>query len=147
MQIAVIGLWHLGSVTAACLCRAGYHVIAYDPDKEIIKKFNDGCAPIFEPDLENLLNEARDSGKLKYSNKFSDIAHAEIIWVTFDTAVDSNDLADINYVVAQIKTFGEYFQKNSLVLISSQIPVGTTQKLQQHFSSDINLSNKNISLV
>jgi UDPglucose 6-dehydrogenase len=32
MQITVFGLWHLGSVTAACLARAGHHVCGFDLD-------------------------------------------------------------------------------------------------------------------
>ena len=34
MKVAVAGLFHLGSVTAACLANAGHEVIAYDPNQE-----------------------------------------------------------------------------------------------------------------
>ena len=37
MKVAVLGLWHLGSVTAACLAAAGHSVTAFDPDP------SDGC--------------------------------------------------------------------------------------------------------
>ena len=48
MKIAVVGLWHLGSVTAACVANAGHDVIAYDPDKETMAQLQLGKAPIFE---------------------------------------------------------------------------------------------------
>lgn len=38
MRIAVAGLWHLGSVTAACLASGGHEVIGYDSDSFVIEK-------------------------------------------------------------------------------------------------------------
>ena len=32
MKVAVLGLWHLGCVTAACVAAAGHDVVAFDPD-------------------------------------------------------------------------------------------------------------------
>ena len=36
IQISVVGLWHLGSVTASCLAEKGFKVKAYDHDETII---------------------------------------------------------------------------------------------------------------
>src|SRR3990172_931436 len=36
MIIAVVGLWHLGTVTAACLASAGYTVIGFDENADAI---------------------------------------------------------------------------------------------------------------
>src|SRR5262245_47690085 len=96
MKIAVTGLWHLGSVTAACLAAAGHEVLAYDPDSETITNLKQSQAPIFEPGLNELLTKAKN--KLHFSSNKQDIATAEIIWITFDTPVDENDIADIAFV-------------------------------------------------
>jgi UDPglucose 6-dehydrogenase len=38
MRICVFGLWHLGSVTAACLAQAGHEVVGLDPDPQNIAR-------------------------------------------------------------------------------------------------------------
>lgn len=130
MKVAVVGLWHLGSVTAACLAQAGHQVLAYDANNETIIKLQENQAPVFEPGLENLLLEGKQSGKLVFSNKLDDLQDAAIIWITLDTPVDDNDVANVEFVEREIiKTFA-HAQNNALIMISSQLPVGTTHKLQ-----------------
>ena len=45
MKICVLGLWHLGCVTAACLARAGHEVIGLDPDAAVIGRLQQGEPP------------------------------------------------------------------------------------------------------
>lgn len=142
MKIAVVGLWHLGSVTAACLSHAGHDVIAYDPNTITIKNFENDHPPIFEPGLKELLSNVRNTGKLTYSNNPNDLNKAEITWVTFDTPVDDNDIADIPFVTNQITALFPYLQNNSIILISSQLPIGSTRLLQQQCTQSY--PNKNI---
>ena len=56
MNISVIGIWHLGSVTAACLADLDTILPAgtIDENKETIKNLKDGILPIYEPGLKNL---------------------------------------------------------------------------------------------
>jgi UDPglucose 6-dehydrogenase len=131
MKIAVIGLWHLGCVTAACLANAGHDVIAYDPNEDTIKLLQSGKVPLFEPGLDALITQNRQSGKLHVSSALSDLAQADIAWITFDTPVDENDIADVESTITQITNIFPYLQNNALVLISSQLPVGSTRKLLQ----------------
>ena len=51
MKITVLGLWHLGSVTAAC-CAKHFQVVGLDFDAANIAKLNYGQAPLLEPGLE-----------------------------------------------------------------------------------------------
>lgn len=139
MRIAVIGLWHLGSVTAGCLAKAGFQVVAYDTNKETIENLKQGKAPIFEPGLDDLLMNP----KLKFTADPGNIADAEIIWITVDTPVDDQDRADVAYVTNQVQSLIPHMQEGALVLISSQLPVGTTKLLQEYTKN--NFSKKAIS--
>lgn len=131
MKIAVAGLWHLGSVTAACLASGGHDVVGYDPDSAIIEKLKTNEAPIYEPGLNELIAEGKSAGKLRFSADPRDITTAEVVWVTFDTPVDDQDNADIEFVMNAVTTLFSQLQKNTLVLISSQLPVGTIRRIQQ----------------
>ena len=50
MKVGVAGLWHLGSVTAACLAEAGSKVVGLD-DAAIVAELQAGRPPIAEPGL------------------------------------------------------------------------------------------------
>jgi len=133
MKIAVLGLWHLGTVTAACIAAAGNDVIAYDNQPETIAQLQKGQPPVFEPGLEELVQTGIKTNKLKFTNQLSDLAEAEIIWVTFDTPVDDDDHADTDFVMKQVESTFPYLKENSVVLISSQLPVGSVKKLQESY--------------
>lgn len=130
MKVAVAGLWHLGSVTAACLAQAGHDVLGYDPDAKIVDQLQQNAAPIFEPGLNALLAQGKNARKLHYSTRLQDMNSAEIVWVTFDTPVDDNDIADIAWVKSVVIAMFAELQPNTLVLFSSQLPVGTIRQLQ-----------------
>jgi len=131
MKIAVAGLWHLGSVTAACLAAAGYDVLGYDPDIAIINQLKNNKAPIYEPGLDDLLARGQKTGKLSFSADIKTLRSAEIVLVTFDTPVDEHDIADTVVVINAVRAMFAELQKNTLVLLSSQLPVGTTRQLQR----------------
>jgi UDPglucose 6-dehydrogenase len=97
--IGVLGLWHLGSVTAACLAEAGYDVLAVDPDVAVVGGLIDGRPPISEPGLTELLAEC--APRLRFSADPQALAEASAAWVTFDTPVDDDDNADVESVLAR----------------------------------------------
>lgn len=129
MKIAVVGLWHLGSVTAACLANAGHDVIAFDPDQNTIDSLKQGRAPVFEPGLDDLIKNAQELHTLTFTTRKEDIAAADIVWVTIDTPVDEQDIADVDAVMSEVTQLFPYLKQAALLLISSQVPVGTTRKL------------------
>src|SRR5580658_5130720 len=55
MNICVLGLWHLGSVTAAGLAALGHRVVGLDFDEARVANLSKGIVPIFEPGLEELI--------------------------------------------------------------------------------------------
>lgn len=94
MNIAVVGLWHLGTVTAACLAAAGYTVIGFDENADTITGLQKGRLPVFEPGLDELIRSEMANGRLYFSSYPKDLASAETLWITYDTPLDENDVAD-----------------------------------------------------
>ena len=68
MNICVMGLWHLGGVTAGCLASIGHKVIGVDYDQNVIDSFNNGKATIFEPGLDDLIQTSKDIGNLSFTS-------------------------------------------------------------------------------
>jgi len=131
MKITVFGLWHLGMVTAACLASVGHEVIGFENNSEAIDRLKKGEMPIFEPGLEEMVSQSTANGNLRFTSLPEKISEAEIIWVTFDTPVDDNDRADTDFVLRQMEGLLPYVSHDSLIMISSQLPIGSTRYLIQ----------------
>jgi len=143
IQISVVGLWHLGSVTASCLAEKNFKVIAYDQDKEIINNFKNGTLPIFEPGLEDLVNINISRSTLSFSSDPNSLIDSDLIWVTYDTPVNDQDIADVEFVINNIVELFPYFKNDSVVLVSSQLPVGSLSYLEKIFINKF--PSKNVS--
>ncbi len=134
MRVCVPGLWHLGSVTAACLASGGHRVVGLDFDEALIGDLKSGKPAIFEPGLEDLFKSGLHSGLLDFSAEpKGSISEAQVIWVAYDTPVDEDDRADVEYVVERVSRLFPYLQGGQEVLISSQLPVGTSKRLETLF--------------
>ena len=80
MKIAVLGLWHLGSVTAACLASAGHTVSAWDPEPATVTALADGRPPIAEPGLPELVAAGLANGRLTFPTDLERaVSDAEIV--------------------------------------------------------------------
>jgi UDPglucose 6-dehydrogenase len=124
-------------VTAACLAEAGYDVRALDLDTSVVADLNAAHAPVREPGLDELLGAGISRGNLHvHSSPAAALRDAEILWVTFDTPVDDDDHADPGWVRAQLDTVRAHVNPHTLVIVSSQIPVGFTRKLQGEWSAE-----------
>jgi UDPglucose 6-dehydrogenase len=132
VKVAVLGLWHLGSVTAACLAAAGHEVRAFDPVGATIEALRDGRPPIAEPGLQDLIGRGLRSGALRFTSDAGEaIRDAEVVWVTFDTPVDAGDRADVASVVAHVEAAFPHLTDGALLMVSSQLPVGTLRRLEE----------------
>ena len=135
MRVAVAGLWHLGCVTAACLAAAGHDVAAFDPDPVTVEGLNAGRAPLFEPGLDDLIAEGVKQGRLSFvSDAGAALDGAAILWVTFDTHVNERDEADVAVVRQHLDDISDQVRPGTLVLTSSQVPVGFTRALERDWA-------------
>lgn len=136
MKICVFGLWHLGCVTAACLADNGFEVTGLDFDKSVVDSLRLGHPPLFEPGLEEMVKKGLASGSLRFTSDISDALRGQdIVWVTFDTPVDENDHADVVFVIEKLVRLFPALEQGTMVLISSQLPVGTTSNLEKEYAS------------
>jgi UDPglucose 6-dehydrogenase len=134
MKVCVFGLWHLGTVTAACLVSGGHQVYGLDFDSQIIDGLNQGKAPLFEPGLDDLIQKGIRAQTLHFTID-PEVAtrDATVIWLTYDTPVDEDDRADVDYVIERMARLFPYLKDGQEVLISSQLPVGSAKRLQEMF--------------
>ena len=131
MNIAVAGLWHLGTVTAGCLANVGYNVVGYDQNVDTVLMLQQGSLPVNEPGLSELIETGMKSKLLSFTSDPAAITECDIIWAAYDTPVDEHDQADVDSVLNSLEALFPYLKEDSLIIISSQLPVDTTSQLER----------------
>ena len=133
MRITVLGLWHLGCVTAAC-CAKHFQVTGLDFDAANVAKLNQGQAPLFEPGLNELIAAGLAAKTLSFTTDAkAACANANVLWLCYDTPVNEDDESDVESVLGNLRRALAHLPKGALVLISAQLPVGTCAKLEKEF--------------
>jgi len=133
VKITVLGLWHLGCVTAACTA-SEFDTVGLDFDPDVIAGLNAGRAPLFEPGLDELIAKGKESGRLSFSTDPAKACEGtDVLWLTYDTPVDDDDLADVDFVIQQLDRCLACVSPGTPVLISSQLPVGTCRMLEARY--------------
>lgn len=135
MNIAVVGLWHLGSAYSACLAGAGHRVIAIDEDAQVIANLRVGRPPVAEPGLAELIVKELAGNHIEYTTDVSRVAQASVVWVTYDTPVDEEDRADAAFVLNRIGGLFPHLKDGTLAIVSSQLPAGTCRAVEAAFAA------------
>ena len=135
MKIAVVGLWHLGTVTAAALAAEGHDVVALD-DAAVVDALAAGRLPVDEPGLAELIASECAAGRLRFAadTDARAAAGAELIWIAYDTPVDDDDRPDVDAVLERVTRFLRAFEGDAVIVVSSQLPVGSVAELERRFS-------------
>jgi UDPglucose 6-dehydrogenase len=133
MNLTVLGLWHLGCVTAACSARH-FTVVGLDFDAANIAKLKLGKAPLSEPGLDELISAGLAAKRLDFTtDPTKACSNADILWLCYDTPVNDNDESDVDSVLVNLRRALPHLPKGALVLISAQLPVGTCRELEADF--------------
>jgi UDPglucose 6-dehydrogenase len=133
MKIVVQGLWHLGCVTAAC-CAQHNEVVGLHFDQQVVVGLQDSKAPIFEPGLNELIAEGLSRGTLSFcSDPQKACSGADLLWLCYDTPVNEQDESDTEFVLENLRKSLAHLPPGALVLVSSQLPVGTCRRLEKEF--------------
>ncbi len=129
MNLAVIGLWHLGTVISTGLSSLKKHKIHCFDEKTIIENFNKKKLPVSEKKIQNTINKNLKKNIFFHSD-FNMLKEFKVVWITYDAQIDKNDLSNFDYTFSNFKKVVNYLSKDTLVIISTQIPIGSIKKFE-----------------
>ncbi len=94
-----------------------------------------GSLPVDEPGLADLVRRELAAGSLELdTDRQEAVSDAEVVWIAYDTPVDADDRADVDFVVERARALVGAADPNAVILVSSQLPVGTTGLLERSSS-------------
>jgi len=143
-KICVFGMYHLGIVTAASLASKGLSVVCLDKNQKVIEDLKNNIFPIHEPGIEKFFEDYKQF--LSFDYDVSCVVNSDLIWVTFDTPVDDNDVADSEFVLNNVRQVLK-IKSNAHIIVSSQLPVGSIAIIEKEYPlAKITCSPENLRL-
>ncbi|ASJ06954.1 UDP-N-acetyl-D-mannosamine dehydrogenase [Thermococcus pacificus] len=128
-EIAVIGLGYIGLPTAIMFANAGFNVTGYEIRKEVVDKINSGEAHIVEPEIDELLKNAVESGRLRATSDPEDIRGKDVYIICVQTPLNEDKTPNLSYLESAVKTVAKAMKRGSLIVIESTVPPLTTVKM------------------
>lgn len=126
--LAVIGLGYVGLPLAVEKAKAGYTTIGFDVQKSKVDMVNRGenyIGDVVNEDLKEII----ESGRLRATRDFSEIAEADCICICVPTPLDEHQQPDISYVKSSTESIIPYLHKDMLIVLESTTYPGTTEEL------------------
>ncbi|WLR46665.1 UDP-glucose/GDP-mannose dehydrogenase family protein [Halobacillus litoralis] len=135
-KIAVIGTGYVGLVTGTCLASLGHEVTCVDIDEERISSLQDGCCPLHEPGLPDLLQSSLREKRLRFTTILKEaIPQAEAIFIAVGTPENKDGSANLSYLKSAVHDLSHYVGDGTLVIIKSTVPPGTNKQVQSWIQS------------
>ena len=138
MNIAIVGTGYVGLVSGTCFAEMGSHVTCVDVDAKKIEKLNRGEMPIYEPGLEELVRRNVEFERLRFTTDLTEVLDdVEVVFSAVGTPPDEDGSADLKYVLAVARQFGQNIKKYTILVTKSTVPVGTAKKVKAAIQEEL----------
>ncbi|MCA6097339.1 UDP-glucose dehydrogenase family protein [Bradyrhizobium australafricanum] len=133
MKIAMVGTGYVGLVSGACFADFGHQVVCVDKDAGKIEALKHGKIPIYETDLDKLVETNAAAGRLTFTTELAGaVADADAVFIAVGTPSRRGDgHADLSYVYAAAREIGAALKKFTVVVTKSTVPVGTGDEVER----------------
>src|SRR5688500_308363 len=131
LRISVLGTGYLGATHAACMAELGFEVLGMDVLEDKVAALSEGRVRFFEPDLEPLLRKHVESGRLRFTTSYAEVAaFGDVHFLCVGTPQKKGEYAaDLTYVDAVVDGLAPHLDRPTLVVGKSTVPVGTAARL------------------
>ena len=145
MNIAIVGTGYVGLVSGTCFAEMGVNVTCVDVNQTKIESLQKGEIPIYEPGLDEMVLRNQREGRLKFTTDLASILDdVEMVFSAVGTPPDEDGSADLQYVLAVARTFGQNIKKYTVLVTKSTVPVGTAKKVKAAIQEELDKRGVNV---
>ena len=138
MNISIFGLGYVGCVGAACLAKLGHHVIGVNHTQGKVDLINQGKPTIIEADIEELVKEAHDNGRLEATTDYLyAVKNTDVSFICVGTPSSKDGHLNLSYIYRVAQQIGEGIKEKDsfhIVAIRSTVLPGTNKKVGEIIS-------------
>ena len=128
MNITIYGIGYVGLVTGVCFAELGHKVCCVDIDVNKINNLKRGILPIYEQNLENLLE--KNSSNITFTTELREgIEFSEVQMIAVGTPQSENGSANLEYVYSVANYIASHMSNYKLIINKSTVPVGTGKEI------------------
>jgi UDPglucose 6-dehydrogenase len=140
MQIAIIGSGYVGLVTGTCLADFGLSVTCVDQDETKISLLNSGGVPIYEPNLEALIQKNVSAGRLTFTNDLKNaVKQSKVIFIAVGTPSNDDGSANLKQIEKVAQQIAHHLNEYKVIVNKSTVPIGTAAKIKEIISENQNV--------
>lgn len=135
MDVTVIGCGYVGLVTGTCLASIGHTVRGVENVPSKLKTLQDGHCPIFEPGLQELMQEHYAAGSLQFTDNIkAAVKDAEVVFLAVGTPSRPDGAVDMSYLEQAGKEVCDALAEHNneqmvTIVVKSTVPAGTNRGL------------------
>jgi UDPglucose 6-dehydrogenase len=138
MKICIIGTGYVGLVSGTCLSDFGLEVTCVDKDSKKIKGLNAGKVPIYELNLEDLIEKNVKAGRLSFTTDIEKaIKQSKAIFIAVGTPPNHDGSADLSQIEAVAKEIARYINEYKVIVNKSTVPVGTAHRIKEIINKNV----------
>lgn len=131
-SISIFGLGYVGCVSLGCLAQNGHRVIGVDPVKEKIDMINQGKPTIIEKDIDGIIRENWEKGRISATGDHRRAVHeSEISIICVGTPSMPEGHPNLDHVFNTARQIGEAMKSKKefhIVVIRSTVLPGTNMR-------------------
>jgi UDPglucose 6-dehydrogenase len=131
-NICIVGTGYVGMASAIGFATLGHRVRGYDILPERIRSLQQGVTPYREDGIEASLRVHLRSGAISFHEDLAEaLADADFVIVCVNTPPREDGSANLSYVDAAVSAIAERLTRDSVIVLRSTVPAGTTEALAQ----------------
>jgi len=131
MNVSIVGSGYVGVVTGMGFAELENNVIFVDIDKKKINAINAGKPPVFEPQLEELMQKNR--GKYYATESYMEaISNSQITFLCVGTPSNPDGSINLDYVKSASEEIGKALKEKDgfhIIVVKSTVVPGTTENI------------------
>jgi UDPglucose 6-dehydrogenase len=138
LRMTVLGTGYLGATHAVCMTELGFDVLGLDVNEDKVKLLNAGEVPFFEPGLETLLRSNLETGRLRFTTSFDEVAEfGDVHFLCVGTPQKKGEYAaDLRHVDSCLDELLPRLTRACTVVGKSTVPVGTAERAAERIAAE-----------
>lgn len=129
-DVCVVGMGYVGVTLTAALLSTGKRVLGYEANPAVAGELAQGRLVLAEPGVEDQIHDSAVDGTLHVTSSLDGHRLPPVVIICVGTPIkDGSTTPELGHLTAAARSIAAGIDENTLVIVRSTVPVGTTRSL------------------